>query len=376
MYLIESKLLQELSTLQLQPQKLSALISFIERSFPDWSILYNLSIKEGLTGLIFNNLRNFQLTGRIPETACNLFRKNYFDNMFCYLRCEKAILELLNSTTTPMIFMRGITLTNRIYNSAGVRPFSDIDILIRQQDQEIFLGTLKSIGYIPFPMYPNVLEKNGIIIDLHTDTFGSSRIQSRSELISLDEEHLWNSAINMTIGDRNIRILSPEYELLIGGYHVMKHSFLKLIWLLDIATFLKKQPDFNWQYYIELSANYNLNMAGYYVLNYVKRYTGVNIPHSVLSRLRNFNENKIIYRIYKNIITTRKSIPVAELFFVGQFKQLSAKIRFLTESAFPASRVRKQIFPVYKFPVVKILFFPLRILQIFRLIFRIALLLK
>jgi len=365
----ELEALRQLSSFQFNDQCRDFLLS---KPF-NWTAIYNQAKLEGLAGICFFNLQHHSLQNHIPENIFLSFKNWYYQNMINYMLCEKTLKKIMFACSVPTIVMRGMSLTKRIYNHAGIRSFSDIDILVQPADFTSFTDTLKKLGYTPYSQYGSLFQNQGIFIDVHTDVFGISRIDSRKFLVTFDHRDLWEMAETLEFADFSCRILSVEHEILLSCYHTMKHSFLKRIWLIDIAKlFLHAHKEFDWNHFIEQARCANLNIPVYYVLSYVNHWVSDIIPRQVLQHLKTFTETRIQQRLYGQVVQHRKSFPFAELFFVSQIDKLSQKLKYLYEVAFPKPTVRQQIFQPYFLPALKFLFFPMRIFQIFKLLFKFA----
>ncbi len=335
-------------------------------NYVDWNSVANRIISEGLAGICYEVLLKEKRD--VPEWLEQLFRFHYYDNVARFIQCEKSLCNLLNSVKVPMVLLKGLALIPRFYGSAGLRSFSDIDILIRSADNMRFNKQLKRTGYQRDENSLDLYTDDGMILDVHTDLFGTARIQSRKLAVKMSPEIPWTRTRYFTFAGKNVLCLEPELEILFLCYHMVKHSFLKLIWAVDIAKiFLTFQNKFRWNYFARLSAESNLNVFSYYGLHFVNEIVKGLVPEAILGELLSFQPNALQTSMYRAATQGHKVHQFAELFFISSIHSNERKLAFIKEVAFPAAQVKKQIFRGYKFPLLKIVFYPMRVFQILRI---------
>jgi len=341
----------------------------------NWDRFYHLAKKEGLAGLCHRIALTTSFQQHIPPQVFALLQNSYYQNFVNYLMCEKAVMELLSIIHCPLIFMRGISAIYRLYESPGMRGFSDIDMLTKTRDFENVAQTLLKAGYSTYQDYDHLFHKNGIFIDLHSDVIGISRIKARIYISTLDHEDLWRTSKPVNISGLSLNILSAEYEILILCYHFMKHSFLKLIWLVDIAKLITNTK-IDWSEFIKLAAITRMNFSSYYGLQYVNQWAGEVVPPFVLEELHQFKSSSLQQRIIRKMQQKRTPAPFAELLFSLQLPEKIRRFQYLLEAAFPSGQVRKQIFRPYAFTILKVFFFPFRFIQLMKSAWKLLVLLR
>lgn len=338
----------------------------LQQKYIDWNRIANRAISEGLAGVCYEVL----LRGKreIPDWLEQLFRFHYYENVARYMRCEKSLCNLLEKTTVPVVLLKGMALVPRFYESPGLRGFSDIDILIRPHDRYRFENQLKNTNYTVEDSGDNMYHDDGVILDIHGDLFGMSRIQSRKLAVAMNAELPWTKTRHFSIAQKDVLCFEPELEILFLCYHMVKHSFLKLIWAVDIAKIiLTHKNKFRWDYFAELSRDSNLNVFSYYGLHFANEIVRGLVPGDKLEQLKTFQPSALQASMYRAAVQGHKVQQFAELFFLSSIQSANKKLAFLREVAFPAASVKKQIVRGYNFSLVKLIFYPLRVFQIFRI---------
>lgn len=161
------------------------------------------------------------------------------------------IVDALSSANIPIILLKGAAFWNVLYSAEAPRTSSDLDVLIKKQDWQQAVFTIKSVmNYIAKPK-PDVFgdlyelsfipkSKVGAALDLHNALI-------HPLLFSINEQELWKSSlVHPAYNNEQIRILSPEHALIHQALHAYKDMDFAKYNLLDsheiIATL---KPDMN-----------------------------------------------------------------------------------------------------------------------------------
>lgn len=141
----------------------------------------------------------------------------------------RELLALLQAhfPNHSIIVLKGLSLTDRLYNQEPMRPLHDCDLLITSADQRrevmdflIHHRQFRLLPPDPLSQYKHVLCLDegpiDLVVEIHEKIFS----------------HLAQSPLD-----------DPEDELLFLIYHcVTQHTFLRLIWLVDIYLYFKQVP--------------------------------------------------------------------------------------------------------------------------------------
>jgi len=331
-----------------------------------WNQITRRAAAEGLAGLCYEVLLKEKFS--VPAWVDQFFRFIYFENVARYMRCEKALGALLNSVDQPVIVLKGMALVPRFYCSTGLRGFSDLDVLIRGTERQKFASAMKRLGYCIGESEQQLQNADGVQLDIHTDLFGFGRIQSRKFAVRMSEELPWTKTRQLSIQQSRALCLEPELELLFLCYHMVKHSFLKLIWIVDIAKILSTYKNqFRWDYFIDLAQDSNLNVFGYYGLHFTHEIAPGLVPSERLEQLMTFQPNALQSSMYRAVVQGQKVQQFAELFFISSIQSGAKKMAFIREVVAPAAPVRKQIVRNNAGSQLKIGFYPIRFFQLMRI---------
>jgi len=157
-----------------------------------------------------------------------------------------------------MIALKGIYLSEWLYQDIGLRQFSDIDLLVKEEDGEKCLKLLESIGYNKhdsgklsefvnkqFDMVhyePRI--QAGVSIEIHI------KLHAKTEQYHVIVSDLWKNAIPANLNGITIQALNANDLLIHLCLHLDKHfkvGHVQFTCFNDITNLLEKYSDrLNW----------------------------------------------------------------------------------------------------------------------------------
>ena len=275
----------------------SALVSL--PSSLDWVLLQRLASHHRLEPLLCYGLSRSHFTG-IPSRVraqWEAHRRNAVARELYHHGALERIATAFEDRRLPCILLKGEAVSKALYPQDGLRPYADIDLLIRREEYEPAKAILTELGFrLRHPtteaerrrMFGEIeFDKEGPIsltVDLHWDTLMASwepqSIFSEPETwASLDQLRLGNSAIPVLTGEALLLYLSVHF-----AFH---HVFVGLLLLCDIFLVLRRDAErINWDRLIALAQRCQCRHALYYALFFAKSLMGAHVPSQVFDRLR------------------------------------------------------------------------------------------
>lgn len=201
--------------------------------------------QHGVAPLVHRAFERFLLE-TVPALAASRLRDAYCDAARRGLVLSAALLTVLDALADAGVValpLKGPVLAALLYPDPALRPFSDIDILVRRTEVPTALRALARIGYaldarlrrLPVPTLLAVSSEvivhgpGGVQLDLHWE------IAQRGYPFRFDPELLFHSIRPVEFDDRTVPGLTPEALLVFLCVHGAKHGWSRLIWLADIA---------------------------------------------------------------------------------------------------------------------------------------------
>jgi hypothetical protein len=138
----------------------------------------------------------------------------------------KKVFGRFRAANIEPILIKGWSVARR-YPQPGLRPYGDIDLLIRPQDHSIASSLLATA------------ELRDCRVDLHPGVFELAdrsmvELFARSQLVNCEAAQ--------------IRVLCDEDHLALLAVHLLKHAAWRPLWLCDLGLMLETvSADFDWQ---------------------------------------------------------------------------------------------------------------------------------
>ncbi|NQV03438.1 MAG: nucleotidyltransferase family protein, partial [Bacteroidia bacterium] len=190
-----------------------------------------------------------QLTSE-PEVVSQLarLRKEILFNNLYYLNHACRLLLRLKEKKIECIVLKGFSFINHLYDDIGLRPFCDLDLLIRREDVRGFLKVIEQEGFIlkcevkdpdntdDFDIYN---EETKIKVDILTTLNGGFYF---NRYYNLDTSQIWERKKQLKIQETETYRLSEEDELLYAIVHLAFHLnfHVEIKWFFDLWYFLEK----------------------------------------------------------------------------------------------------------------------------------------
>jgi hypothetical protein len=138
----------------------------------------------------------------------------------------KKVFSLLRQAAVEPLLVKGWAAA-LLYPNMSLRPYGDIDLLVRPQHFKTAQAVLTSE------------EASECWVDLHNRF---------SELDGRSADELFNRSRVVNLDGEQIRILAAEDHLALLAVHLLKHGAWRPVWLCDIAAAIESITDeFSWQ---------------------------------------------------------------------------------------------------------------------------------
>jgi len=194
-------------------------------SIADFDAVTPLLYDSGAAGLGWWQTRDTELaqtpSGQLLHEA---FRLLTLQAAIHQTKVEKVFRCFRTANVEP-ILMKGWSIARR-YPLPGLRPYGDIDLLIRPEDHSCASDIVTSE------------ELRDCRIDLHPGVF---------ELADRSIAELFARSKLVPCGTGEARILKDEDHLALLSIHFLKHAGWRPLWLCDVGLMLESMsPDFAW----------------------------------------------------------------------------------------------------------------------------------
>lgn len=221
----------------------------------DWEEIYEL----GRAGRLTPVLGHKPVPGApawFQERCRRDLRENQAQQMLLYQQLG-AMLQAFEARGIKVMLVKGPAHAELVFPNPSWRPMVDIDLVVRPDDWQASLATLRELGFAPEesdwsglteeltgqvamlkPMGPAIAA-----VELHRDLrMLSERLAVRGEV---QPERAWADAKPFEVAGARCLTLAPEDAIAYASTHWAQHHFFMSIWLLDIAL-MASRPDLKW----------------------------------------------------------------------------------------------------------------------------------
>ena len=224
----------------------------------DWNALLVLAEEHGVGPLLCAHLTRTGVD--VPFPVARQLRALYARHHRCnevILSALAEILDVLGPARIESIVLKGPAIVTPVYGDIGLRPMSDLDLLVAERDAVPVLHLLAKLGYdinLPTSGRPGrhhhlsaaTRSTAGVptIVEIHRDALSADRGRS----MTFDDVR--TLAARFDVDGRNALTLEP-HEML---WHLCRHLSglwhpYRLIWVADIIGYAETfAEDLDWSY--------------------------------------------------------------------------------------------------------------------------------
>lgn len=209
-----------------------------------WDMVLSTAEKWQVEPTLFRNLR-LLFSGLIPVDVLERMRSRETELRASSIAQTSTMLDLLSvfeSEGIEALVLKGPAVGVVAYGDPSLRPFGDIDILVRADRLLSAVSLMESVGYKVANGESDTsnhvtLTNDPTHVELHYTLF-----ESRHR-IGLDDGDLWRDVRNLPCLDGTISVLSPWHLFLFLCAHGAKHHWEKFRLILDLAQLSNRMTE-------------------------------------------------------------------------------------------------------------------------------------
>jgi hypothetical protein len=304
----------------------------------DWDRLLHEASKEGVAGLLAQQLQRLTLAYdlELPIASFSEALRYTFARNGNHRAALMRLRRVFKEENIPVILLKGAALIETSYGGQmGLRPLSDVDLLIKPSDVPTIHQALESMDFRRSNPLSTFYTNGSAAFDLHTDLVGASRIRRRADAVLFDMDDVWAKALPLDDRDDRLLVLDPAFQFLHLAVHGLKHSFSRLIWLVDLALVGKQQP--SWDALFTLARETKTLRPLTYALLILERCLAFEVPKEARGNLVQLNRAETIF--LGLVQSRRPSMHVlGEPILAFSIPSLTGKLGYLAEYLFPRRR--------------------------------------
>src|SRR5687767_1158932 len=260
----------------------------------DWEATVARAENERLAPILYIALRG----GAAPAHILARLRASWMAAERQQLLAGKQLRDIVGAfgeAGLQTIVLNGPALATSCYPDPALRPFIDLDLLVRRADRERALGILcergythetpgRSLEHVP-AAYLAAPSGSGLLpVDLHWECVA----QSAGRAAEQAAEEIWSRAVPAPAWGVAARTLAPEDLLIyLAANFAIHHTLTGALWQLDLALVLRRhRGTLDWDAIAARARRWGAASAVYFGLRSVGDHLGVPAPTPTMNKLR------------------------------------------------------------------------------------------
>ena len=189
-------------------------------------------------------LLSMECRGALPpafDAACRQDHvRTVARNLALALVADEAVAAL-SAAGVEAALLKGVAYDRTLYATAGARPTSDIDLLVRERDRRRAFAVLDGLGFEPKAAAPGfddadyhevAWRRHGVEIDLHMALAPYARC-------AIDYDAIWSAMRPLPMGAARAFVMAPEHAAVFHALHMaIDHFDVPALYLIDLARLL------------------------------------------------------------------------------------------------------------------------------------------
>jgi len=263
----------------------------------DWNLLLETAEAEGLAPALGFAWKS-DPAARMPLGVRERLRRDLADGTARHLILSGELARLLKSFERehiPVIVLKGPVLAETLYVHPALRPYSDLDLLIRREALPGVDDLLQRLGYrrvadahsfrfdVAYDHATLYAAASGVHVDLHWSLLSEPRYSWNER----EAQAIWDRTVRIRVAGEEALGLGPEDLVLYLAVHLaVHHSLAGLLWYYDLFLILERwSGTLDWPALNARASRWRVRAAVYFVLQEVERLFGARAPAAVMAAL-------------------------------------------------------------------------------------------
>jgi len=325
----------------------------------DWERFIQRARRHGLAGLIYWEWKAHP-PADCPDWVLEKLKRQYIHTLVRnrILQGElERILPALQQAEVEVILLKGALFCTELYEDLGLRPMSDLDILVRTEQIGQAVRAISALGYESVGVFLNKEQQQWSTHDVHLHQKGESGVDvevhwslasAAADRFQPEMDWFWETKQPDRRGRAGVYRLSPTATLLYLCAHLaLQHGigYGGLLWLVDITRYLGQEDRaIDWELAAEKAAAFQWSAALYYTLKECQTRLGLKLDERHLELFRNsMGREEEALVVEKSRPGQNKALLILQSL---QGMQPQARVRALWSNIFPSPAFMRQRYAV------------------------------
>lgn len=339
----------------------------------DWTPLLAQMERERITPILHRTLGSVDvLPTHVLQSTARSYRFTALRNLLM-LHALTTCLEKLAAEQIPVIVLKGAALAEVIYENIGLRPMSDVDLLVRPADVDPVRKLLEGLGYTRdrAETHPGALTEHenelsfslkGQInanMDVHWSLFDSPYYQDH-----INMQWFWETAELAQIAKTTVLMLGPEAQVIhLCGHLGLHHQAEGLLWwqdIVEVIVFYRERID--WDVLLARTREFGLVLPVRTVLQRLADEWHAPIPDHVLGALEAASPSQAEERVFSGLSALERPAGHRFLSDLSTMPSWRQRLRFARTNLFPSAAYMRQRYHIEN-PLLLPFYYPYRWLR-------------
>ncbi|MFC1832963.1 nucleotidyltransferase family protein [Thermodesulfobacteriota bacterium] len=251
----------------------------------DFEMVFDLAVSNGTAGFLYKKTKELKL---FPEKLEQELYAIYKDNVFHNLKAVADTLRLithLQASGIESIPLKGAHASDMIFEDMGVYQFSDIDLLVSEENlQKVKRLLIEEQGFEQTSLSEEDLlashyhlmytKDNHMLVEVHWNL--------AKRYIEIPSSFWWEECSMQQWNNREITVLSVEKYLMYAVFRLFDHCFHPLRFFVLIAGIIEKYSDeIDWDKLLEFCTRYKMKKMMVFTLQLLQEWLGKDIPEVI-----------------------------------------------------------------------------------------------
>ena len=319
----------------------------------DWNQVIAVAQREGLVGMLLAS----DVADSMPPTVYRQLDEIRFQTRSYNARRRLELenwLDRFDASGISTIVLKGVALTALVYERSALRPMSDVDVLVRREDFDRAGDLLRADGFLPHREVTRSDERAlrtqvGWVrqeppndsLDLHWHLVDSGYYARHVPI-----QWFWDHTINVPFGKRDMRVFTPEAQLLhMAAHFELHHAGRNLLGLYDVAALLHKFGDaMDWDLALDTAKRFEWGESLRAAVERAQMTFNVAVSDSVNARLASLRATR--RERLARVLAEPDAHQAAFLFDGLDQGDWRRRMRYLGRSLFPAAEFMRVHGPI------------------------------
>ncbi|MDB5243919.1 MAG: hypothetical protein JWP57_4545 [Spirosoma sp.] len=262
----------------------------------DWTPIFKAALEHGTLALVCWHLQALPDDALAPEIreAAQKFLNQQRTTVEAGFAQWREVLGALEREGIAAIPYKGPVSASAFGELPWLRAFRDLDVLVREPDFDGAIACLEGMGYSSDGLPIAGWQRNAIRRRARQETLYSSGLAvephygfaQRSLGLELKVDDVFARARAGQVLGHEVRVMAPEDTFLVLALHGCKERWRRLVWVVDVAEYLKSNPDLDWDIAFRRARACGLERCSLLALHLAHELLGAPVPAAWLRQAR------------------------------------------------------------------------------------------